>query len=141
MTEKVRGWCRLPVTEKKLKEEVERYFERCLQEGTPPTPSGLALALDVRTSTLSDERLSPPQKAVISRAMQRIEANTMEMMLTRGGVKGMENILEKVAENEESMQAREKIRGMSDGEIEERLRKVAEKIERALKEAERQREE
>ena len=132
MAEQVRGWCRLPITEKKLREEVDKYFERCAQEGSPPTPSGLALALGVRTGTLSDERLSIPQRTVISQAMQRIEANTMELMITRGGVKGMENVLERVAENEESVKARESIRKISDEELEKRLRRIAEKICEAL---------
>ena len=138
MTEQVRGWCRLPVSEKKLKEEVEKYFDRCAQEGSPPTPSGLALALGVRTGTLSDERLSIPQRTVISQAMQRIEANTMELMITRGGVKGMENVLERVAENEESVKARESIRKLSDEELEKRLRRIAERICEALESGEEQ---
>lgn len=132
MAEQVRGWCRLPVSEKKLKEVVDAYFDRCAQEGSPPTPSGLALALDVRTSALSDERLSIPQRAVISRAMQRIEANTMEMMLTRGGVKGMESILERVEETGDAARARQEVRELTDGELEERLRKAAAKIGAAL---------
>ena len=132
MAEQVRGWCRLPVSEKKLKEVVDGYFERCAQDGSPPTPSGLALALDVRTSELSDERLSPGQRAVISRAMQRIEANTMELMLTRGGVKGMESVLERVEENGDAARARQEVRGLTDGELEERLRRAAAKIGAAL---------
>ena len=136
MAEQVRGWCRLPVSEKKLKEVVDGYFERCAQEGSPPTPSGLALALDVRTSTLIDERLSIPQRAVIARAMQRIEASTMELMLTRGGVKGMESILERVAENADTGRARQEVRQLSDDELEQRLRRAAERIGEALGEEE-----
>jgi len=116
------------MTEKALRGEVDRYFEKCAQDGTPPTPSGLALALGVRTSALSDERLSIPQRAVIDRAMQRIEASTMELMLTRGGVKGMENVLERVEESEEEGKLKKLVSGLSDGEIEERLRKMAERI-------------
>ncbi len=128
MKEIIKGWCRLPMTEKALRGEVDRYFEKCAQDGTPPTPSGLALALGVRTSALSDERLSIPQRAVIDRAMQRIEASTMELMLTRGGVKGMENVLERVEESEEEGKLKKLVSGLSDGEIEERLRKMAERI-------------
>lgn len=136
MKEIIKGWCRLPMTEKALRGEVDRYFEKCAQEGTPPTPSGLALALGVRTSALSDERLSIPQRAVIDRAMQRIEASTMELMLTRGGVKGMENVLERVEENEEEGKLKKLVGGLSDEEIEERLRKMAERIGELLGEEE-----
>jgi len=124
---KVSGWCALPMTEKLLRAEVDKYFERCEEEGGPPTPSGLALALGVRTSALSDERLSPEQRRVLDRAMQRIEANTMEIMLTRGGVKGIENVLERVEEKEEG-ELRKQIRNMTDGEIRDRLKKMAERI-------------
>ena len=132
MKETIRGWCRLPMTEKLLREEVDKYFERCAAEGSPPTPSGLALALGVRTSMLSDERLSVTQRAVLDRVMQRIEASTMEMMLTRGGVKGIENVLERV---EESGDGGKRVIGkMTDEEIEARLRKMAERIGEMLKE-------
>ena len=100
-------------------------------EETPPTPSGLALALGVRTNDLSDGRLSIPQRAVIARAMQRIEASTMEMMLTRGGVKGMESVLERVIEGERQEDA-ERIRRLSDEEIRGRLIKLLPRIEKAL---------
>lgn len=122
----------LPLSEKKLREEVDRYFEECAQSGAPPTPSGLALALGVRTSVLTGENLTNVQKKVIDRAMQRIEASTMEMMLTRGGVKGMESVLERVEENEEEKRARAELRSMSDEEIREKLRKLAARIERVL---------
>ena len=122
----------LPLSEKKLREEVDRYFEECAQNGAPPTPSGLALALGVRTSVLMGENLTVVQKKVIDRAMQRIEASTMEMMLTRGGVKGMESVLERVEENEEEKRARAELRSMSDEEIREKLRKLAARIERVL---------
>ena len=134
MKESVKGWCRLPMSENGLKTEVERYFEKCVQEGIPPTPSGLALALGVRTSALNDERLSIPQRTILDRAMQRIEASTMEMMLTRGGVKGMENVLERVEESGEDKRLKGRVGRMTDGEIEERLRKMAERIGEMLKE-------
>lgn len=121
------GWCALPMTERLLRAEVDKYFDRCVEEGSPPTPSGLALALGVRTSALSDERLSPEQRAVLARAMQRIEANTMEIMLTRGGVKGIENLLERVEESER-VGLEKQIGSMTDGEIQDRLRKMAVQI-------------
>jgi len=135
MEEGKKPWYRLPVTEKKLKEEVDKYFEKCREEGAPPTPSGLALALGVRTSALGDKRLSIIQKNVIDRAMQRIEASTMELMLTRGGVKGMESVLERVEESEETGDgAREAVRKLTDEELRERLRRIRPRIEEALRE-------
>ena len=128
MRESNRGWCMLPMTEKALKGEVDKYFDKCAQDGTPPTPSGLALALGVRTSALSDERLSIEQRRVLDRAMQRIEASMMEMMLTRGGVKGIENVLERVAESETEGRLKGMAGRMTDEEIEERLRKMAARI-------------
>ena len=128
MKEKVRGWCRLPMSEKTLSAEVDRYFEKCAQEDVPPTPSGLALSLGVRTSVLTDERLSPEQRTVIGRAMQRMEAVMMEMMIQRGGVKGIENVLERVEESGEDGRLKGQIGRMTDGEIEERLKKVSERI-------------
>jgi len=127
--EEMRGWCRLPVSEKRLQEAVDGYFEKCRMEETPPTPSGLALALGVRTNDLSDGRLSIPQRAVIARAMQRIEASMMEMMITRGGLKGMENVLEKV---EEKDVGKPDVRRLSDEELKERLRRAAKRIEKAI---------
>ncbi len=128
MKEIIKGWCRLPMSERALRTEVDKYFEKCAEEGTPPTPSGLALALGVRTSALSDERLSIPQRAVLDRAMQRIEASTMELMLTRGGVKGMENVLERVEENEEEGKMKRMVGKMTDEEIFDRLKKMEAKI-------------
>ena len=128
MKEKGRGWCGLPMSERTLRGEIDRYFEKCEQEDAPPTPSGLALALGVRTRMLTDERLSPEQRSVIGRAMQRIEANMMERMIERGGVKGIENVLERVEESGENGGVRGQIGRMTDGEIEERLKKMAERI-------------
>ena len=124
--------CGLPLSEKKLGGEVDRYFEECAQSGAPPTPSGLALALGVRTSVLMGENLTDVQKKVIDRAMQRIEAGTMEMMLTRGGVKGMESVLERVEESEGEGRMRSEIRNMTDEEIRERLGQMIPKIQRAM---------
>ena len=132
MSDKV--WQRLPASEKLLSEAVERYFERCIVQEIPPTPSGLALALGVRTSALTDDRLSTAQRTVLERAMQRIEANTMELLLTRGGVKGIENVLERVEENEESDRLRAELRRLSDEEIKERLRKLLPKLQKAIEE-------
>ena len=125
---------KLPTTEKQLSEAVDSYFDRCIQKEIPPTPSGLALALGVRTSALTDERLSAMQRAVLSRAMQRIEASTMELMLTRGGVKGIENVLERVEENEEEDRLQAELRRMSDAELKERLEKLIPKLLKVMEE-------
>lgn len=134
--ENTRGWCRLPMSERALRGEVDKYFDKCGEEGVPPTPSGLALALGVRTSVLSDERLSIEQRAVLDRAMQRIEADMMERMIDRGGVKGIENVLERVEESEEEARLRRQIGKMSDEEIERKLRRMAERIGEMLGEGE-----
>ncbi len=122
---------KLPAAEP-LAQAVDGYFERCVAQGTPPTPSGLALELGVRTSMLSDDRLTAAQRAVLERAMQRIEASTMELLLTRGGVKGIENVLERVSENEESDNMRAEIRRLSDEEIKMRLKKLLPKIQKVV---------
>lgn len=124
---------KLPAAEQ-LSRLVDGYFERCIAQGIPPTPSGLALELGVRTSMLSDDRLSAAQRAVIDLAMQRIEASTMELLLTRGGVKGIENVLERVEENEEADRIEAEIRRMSDEEIKSRLKKLLPKIQKAVEE-------
>lgn len=124
---------KLPAAEQ-LSRLVDGYFERCIAQGIPPTPSGLALELGVRTSMLSDDRLSAAQRAVIDLAMQRIEASTMELLLTRGGVKGIENVLERVEENEEADRIEVEIRRMSDEEIKSRLKKLLPKIQKAVEE-------
>jgi len=122
----------LPFGERKLKEEVDKYFEECARAASPPTPSGLALALGVRTSALSGKQLSAGERKIIDRAMQRIEASMMELMLTRGGVKGMESVLERVKESEEGKRAQEELRGMSDEEICQKLRTLAARIGRMI---------
>ena len=122
----------LPENEKQLREEVSLYFERCRLEETPPTPSGLALSLGVRTSALRGEQLTDGQREIIDQAMQRIEANTMELLLTRGGVRGMESVLERVEENESEVRAREDIRSLPDEEIRKRLGQLLPKIRKAV---------
>jgi len=109
--------------DKRLREKVNEYFDICAQDGVPPTPSGLALKLGVRTSDLDGEQLSEEQRRILGQAMQRIEANTMELMLTRGGVKGMESILEKVGESSAGRRRRE-IRRLTDEEIRLRLKRM-----------------
>lgn len=36
-----------------LRSKINRYFNQCRDEGTPPTPAGLALALEMRTAELT----------------------------------------------------------------------------------------
>jgi hypothetical protein len=60
--------------------------------------------------------------------MQRMEAGMMEMMILRGGVKGIENVLERVKESGENGGIQGQIGKMTDGEIEERLKKMAARI-------------
>ena len=132
------GWCRLPMSERTLRAEVEKYFERCTQEKMLPTPSGLALALDVRTNDLSDERLSDEQRRVLSRAMQRMEASAMERMITHGGMKGIERVLQSVEEREKESRMKDRLSRMTDEQIRQGLRKAAVRIEKLLREEEQQ---
>lgn len=133
MTMAERSIRKLPPAEQ-LAREVDAYFERCAGQNTPVTPSGLALSLGVRTSALYDDRLSAPQRAVIEQAMQRIEASTMELLLTKGGVKGIESVLGRVEENEEQDRLKNELRRLSDEELRQRLKKLLPKLEKSIKE-------
>ena len=77
---------------------------------------------------MGGDQLTDRQREIIDQAMQRIEANTMELMLTRGGVKGMESVLERVQENESENRARDEIRALPDEEIRKRLEKLLPRI-------------
>lgn len=123
---------RLPGTEKALRDAVEQYFESCAKQKAPPTPSGLALALGVRTSALRDDSLPEGYRKVINQAMQRIEASMMELLLNRGGIKGMETVLERVSEQNSDQSRREQIRQMSDEEIYKRLGELMPRIQRTV---------
>jgi hypothetical protein len=122
---------KLPSAEQ-LSKEVDAYFDLCAGQNTPVTPSGLALALGVRTSALNDNRLSAAQQEVIERAMQRIEASTMELLLTKGGVKGIESVLGRVEENGAHDRLQNELRRLSDEELRQRLKKLLPKIEKAV---------
>ena len=124
---------KLPPAEQ-LSKEVDAYFALCAERNTPVTPSGLALSLGVRTSALNDNRLSAPQRAVIEQAMQRIEASTMELLLTKGGVKGIESVLGRVEENEEQDRLKNELRRLSDDELKQRLKKLMPKLEKSIRE-------
>lgn len=123
---------KIPLTQKVLKDKVDAYFANCARLEMPPTPSGLALALGVRTSALNDEHLSKRQRGIIDQAMQRIEASTMELMLTRGGIKGMESILDRVCEDEAAACRSAQIRQMSDEEILQRLSDLMPRVKNIL---------
>ena len=83
---------------------------------------------------MSDDRLSEEQRKVIDQAMQRIEAGTLELMLTRGGVRGIESLLERVEERDGESRRRREIRGLSDEEIRTRLRRMMPGIRAAVEE-------
>lgn len=119
----------LPFSNRQLKEKVNEYFERCSQEGLPPTPSGLALHLGVRTFQLDDKQLFGEQKKIIGQALQRIEASMMEIMLTRGGVRGVESVLERIGESRNSEDG---IRELTDEEIRRRLKAMMPGIQAAI---------
>lgn len=74
-------------TPEALQKAVDAYFDN-LKEGQPPTVSGLALALDVDTSTLRNYEGREEFFATIKKAKQRIE-EALESGLWGGSVTGL----------------------------------------------------
>lgn len=123
----------LPFSNRQLQERVNGYFEECGREGIAPTPSGLALRLGVRTFELDEEQLFGEQRRIIGQAMQRIEANMMDILLAKGSVKGAESVLEQIGEKKG---AGAQLRKMTDEEIRQRLRRMMPGIQSAIGETE-----
>ena len=104
------------------------YFETCRENDTPATPAGLALALGLRTADLSSAVLPLKQRRIIGRAMQRIEAETMERALgPKGSAKGMEIVLQQTQD-----EAPDELESLSDEELDRRLAAVAAAIAEAM---------
>ena len=76
-----------------LRSKINRYFNQCRDEGTPPTPAGLALALDMRTAELTQAPMDDESRRLIDRALQRIEVGTLELLLNKSAARGLEIIL------------------------------------------------
>ena len=112
-----------------LKSRITRYINECAAEDLPPTPAGLALALDMRTEDLTGARLPEAQRQAIGRALQRIEAETMQRALNgRSGAKGVEVILQQTS----GQTGDDELSALPDDELEKQMAAVAAEIGKAL---------
>lgn len=106
-----------------LRSKINRYFNQCRDEGTPPTPAGLALALDMRTAELTQAPMDDESRRLIDRALQRIEVGTLEL-LNKSAARGLEIILQ----NTSKSAVPDRLGGLSDDELDERLIRLARRI-------------
>ena len=107
-----------------LRSKINRYFNQCRDEGTPPTPAGLALALDMRTAELTQAPMDDESRLLIDRALQRIEVGTLELLLNKSAARGLEIILQ----NTSKSAVPDRLGGLSDDELDERLIRLARRI-------------
>ena len=107
-----------------LRSKINRYFNQCRDEGTPPTPAGLALALDMRTAELTQAPMDDESRRLIDRALQRIEVGTLELMMNKSAARGLEIILQ----NTSKSAVPDRLGGLSDDELDERLIRLARRI-------------
>ena len=107
-----------------LRSKIYRYFNQCRDEGTPPTPAGLALALDMRTAELTQAPMDDESRRLIDRALQRIEVGTLELLLNKSAARGLEIILQNTAKST----VPDRLGGLSDDELDERLIRLARRI-------------
>lgn len=107
-----------------LRSKINRYFNQCRDEGTPPTPAGLALALDMRTAELTQAPMDDESRRLIDRALQRIEVGTLELLLNKSAARGLEIILQ----NTSKSTVPDRLGGLSDDELDERLIRLARRI-------------
>lgn len=107
-----------------LRGKINRYFNQCQSGGTPPTPAGLALALDMRTAELTQAPMDEECRRLIDRALQRIEAGTLELLLNKSAARGLELILQ----NTSKSAAPDRLGGLTDDELDERLIRLAQRI-------------
>ena len=107
-----------------LRSKINRYFNQCRDEGTPPTPAGLALALEMRTAELTQAPIDDESCRLIDRALQRIEVGTLELLLNKSAARGLEIILQ----NTSKSAVPDRLGGLSDDELDERLIRLARRI-------------
>ncbi len=107
-----------------LRGKINRYFNQCQSGDTPPTPAGLALALDMRTAELTQAPMDDECRRLIDRALQRIEAGTLELLLNKSTARGLELILQ----NTSRSAAPDRLGGLTDDELDERLIRLAQRI-------------
>ena len=112
-----------------LKSRITRYFNDCAGRDVPVTPSGLALALGLRTEELSGGSLPDTHRRLIGQALQRIEAETVELALNgKGGAKGVDAVLQQTAK----ARSFDAVSALTDEELEARLSRLAREIEEAV---------
>lgn len=116
----------IPLTTEQVRNRVGRYFSKCRSEDLPPTPSGLALALDMRTSELSLPGLDEESRQIISHALQRIEAETLDRIISKSASRGLEITLQKAEKNA----AENQLNRLSDDELGKQLIRLARRIDR-----------
>lgn len=103
----------------KTEKLIAAYFAECEENGEPSSPAGLALKLGMSTRELLAKR----RIGCYGKALQRIEKEGMKLALTgRPTAKGIEVLLAQTTEDAQEDERRE----MSDEEIEEKLRQIAE---------------
>lgn len=107
-----------------LRSKINRYFNQCRDEGTPPTPAGLALTLEMRTAELTQAPMDDESRRLIDRALQRIEVGTLELLLNKSAARGLEIILQ----NTSKSVVPDRLGGLSDDELDERLIRLARRI-------------
>ena len=112
------------MTSSQIRGKIRRYFSRCRGEGRPPTPAGLALALGIRTAELTQAPMDDECRRLIDRALQRIEAGTLELLLNKSTARGLELILQ----NTSRSAAPDRLGGLTDDELDERLIRLAQRI-------------
>lgn len=114
------------LTTEQVRNRVGRYFSKCRSENLTPTPAGLALALDMRTSELSLPGTDEEGRQIIDRALQRIEAETLDLLISKSGTRGLEIILQKTEKNA----AESQLNRLSDDELGKQLIRLARRIDR-----------
>lgn len=117
------------MTTPQLNRRIRRYFADCQESGLPVTPAGLALALDMRTGDLASTALPGDQKQAIERALQRIEANTMELALSKAAAKGVEVVLQ----HTDTPALTDETAYLSDDELNIRLRHLKKRLTKTIR--------
>ncbi len=112
------------MTSSQIRGKIRRYFSRCRGEGRPPTPAGLALALGIRTAELTQAPLDDESRRLIDRALQRIEVDALELLLNKSTARGLEIILQ----NTSRSAAPDRLSGLTDDELDEKLAQLVERM-------------
>lgn len=112
------------MTAKQLRVKINRYFKQCREEGATPTPAGLALTLGMRTAELTSAPMDDRCRQLIDNALQRIEVDTLDMLLSKSAARGLEIVLQYTAKNAMP----DRLGGLTDDELDERLLHLAQRI-------------